>query len=98
MASRGRSGRLIPILVLVVVVALGGFYAYAHNAIVQKVNADYASAGPVSARLSRFKSADDKGFAIFWKLRFEKGGKHAPSVGVFYLKPFGKVELEGAKR
>ncbi|MFL6583566.1 MAG: hypothetical protein ACJ8KU_03510 [Chthoniobacterales bacterium] len=90
--------RVILALVVVLLLAIGALCGSSYYAVVSKANASYAELAPVSARISRFKTTGEHTFSIFWKLRFKKPSKQAPSVAVWHIKPFGKVDFEGTKR
>jgi 4-hydroxybenzoate polyprenyltransferase len=90
--------KIVGILVVVLLLAFGGLYAVAHHAITSKADAEYSELAPVSASFSRFKSTEKHGLATFWKLHYAKESKRAPSVAVWYFRPFGTVEFEGGKR
>lgn len=97
-SSKSGSGRIILIIVGVVLIAVGAVFGMAHHAVVEKANAAAADAGSASAAFSRFKNTDPQGFVIIWKLKYAKPNKHVPSVAVWHFKPWGAVDLEGAKK
>ncbi len=84
---------LVPLLL-----GVGVMFFISHKAVVEKANADYAEAAPVSARFSRFKANDTDRLLVLWKLRFAKETGSRPSFGVWHLQPFGRVTFEGGKR
>lgn len=90
--------KILGIIIVVLLLCFGGLYAVAHQNVVSKAQAEYSELGAPSASFSRFKSTEKRGLAMFWKVRFAKTGKHAPSVAVWHFKPFGDVTFEGGKK
>ena len=89
--------RILLALIAVLLLVFAGLCGASYYAVVSKANTTYADLAPVSARLSRFKTSGDHRFSIFCKLHFNKASKRAPSVAVWHVTPFGKVDFEGGK-
>ena len=90
--------KILAIIIVVLLLCFGGLYTVAHHTVVAKAQAEYSQLGPPSASFSRFKATEKRGLAMFWKVRFGKATKRAPSVAVWHFKPFGDVTFEGGKK
>lgn len=97
-SAKTGSGRIVLIIVGILVIAVGVIFGMSHHAVVEKANASFTDAAPASAAFSRFKNTQPQGFVIIWKLHFAKANKRAPSVAVWHFRPWGAVDLEGAKK
>lgn len=90
--------KILAIVIVVLLLCFGGLYGVAHHGVIAKAQAQYGELGAPSASFSRFKSTEKRGLAMFWKMRFAKESKRAPSIAVWHFKPFGEVTFEGGKK
>ena len=90
--------KFLGIFLVVLLVCFGALWAVARHDVVTKAQAQYHEFGAPGASFSRFKSTENRGLAMFWKMHFAKPSKSAPSVAVWHFKPFGDVTFEGGKK
>ncbi len=90
--------KILGIIIVILLLCFGGLYAVAHQNVVTKAKIEYSELGAPSASFSRFKATENRGLAMFWKVRFSKDSKRAPTVAVWHFKPFGDVTFEGGKK